>query len=207
MITHHPNYLYSIDLDSLNNEKIFKEILEAEKCLIEVLGGPFYKENATYDVYGNFATSQFEKYNTFQFPLSETSKLYRELVKNISPFLDKEQDYALQCWFNVFKKGQNIDWHDHWDPESNVWHGFYCVHVKDSFTEYKLPDIEEIIKVPSKEGRIVFGKSDGDFHRSSPWDDLNSPRVTIAFDIIPYKNLKLDGSFEEFIERSFIPFK
>jgi len=207
MITHSLDYLYSIDLDSLDNKKIFKEILETEKCLIKLFGGPFYSETDDYDVYGNFASFQFENYNTFQFPLNETSKLYRELVNNITPFLNKKYDYALQCWFNVFKKGQNVEWHHHWEePECKVWHGFYCVNVGDSFTEYKVPNVKEIIKVPSKEGRLVFGKSEGDLHRSSLWDNPKEPRVTIAFDIIPYKNIKLE-EFDEYIGRSFIPFK
>jgi hypothetical protein len=199
MITYHPDYLYSIDLNSLNNSQIFKEILKTEDFIKKLFDD--------YDkAYGSFSTSHFDKYNTFQFPLDETSKLYRELVNNISPFLDKKQNYALQCWFNVFRKGENIDWHNHWLPEAKVWHGFYCVYVKDSFTEYKIPNVNEIIKVPSKEGRLVFGKSDGDFHKSSPWNDPTLPRVTIAFDIIPYKSLKSDN-FEKYIGRSFVPFK
>ena len=207
MITHSPDYLYSIDLDSLDNEKIFKEILEAEKCLIKLFGGPFYRELGDYDVYGNFTSSQFQNYNTFQFPLNETTKLYRILVNTITPFLDKKYNYALQCWFNVFKNGQNTDWHGHWEEHgSKVWHGFYCVNVGDSFTEYKIPNVEKIIKVPSKEGRLVFGKSEGDSHRSSLWTNPETPRVTIAFDIIPYKNIKLE-EFDEYIGRSFIPFK
>ncbi len=202
MITYHPDYLYSIDLNTLNNLKIFKEILKTETFIKEL----FDNYDKDKKVYGSFSTSHFDKYNTFQFPLDETSKLYRELVNNITPFLDKNQNYALQCWFNVFRKDENIDWHNHWLPESKVWHGFYCVHVKDSFTEYKIPNVENIITVPSKEGRLVFGKSDGDFHKSSPWNDPNLPRVTIAFDIIPYKQLRSED-YKQYMGRSLLPFK
>jgi hypothetical protein len=202
MITYHPDYLYSTDLNSLNNQQIFKEILQTEAFIKSL----FNNNDNVKTIYGSFSTSNYYRYNTFQFPLDETSKLYKELVNNIYPFLDKKQNYALQCWFNVFRKGENIDWHSHWLSEAKVWHGFYCVYTKNSFTEYKIPDVDEIIKIPSKEGRLVFGKSEGDKHKSSPWDDSNLPRITIAFDIIPYKTLKSEN-FETYMERSLIPFK
>jgi len=196
MITYYPNYLYSIDLNFLDNKKIFKEVLYTEKYLQKK-----FKNLQNKKIYGSFSTSIFEKYNTFQFPLKETSKLYRELVNNIYPFLDKNEDYWLQCWFNVFRKGENIDWHKHWESPDKVWHGFYCVYVEDSFTEYKIPNIENIIKVPSKEGRLVFGKSDGDEHKSSIWEK-DTPRITIAFDIIPYSSLN-----KNYQDRIYLPFK
>ena len=71
-----------------------------------------------------------------------------------------------------------------------------------SYTEYKIPEVKNIIKIISEEGLIVFGKSDGDKHRSSPWRETKRHRITIAFDIIPIESIeyKLQGNH-------FIPFK
>ena len=62
--------------------------------------------------------------------------------------------------------------------------------------------LEKKIKKISEEGLIVFGKSDGDKHRSSPWRETKRHRITIAFDIIPIESIesKLQGNH-------FIPFK
>lgn len=198
MITWHPDYLYSFDLTSLDNNKIFKECLNAEKYLKQNLSNPMPNK-----LYESFPTSNFDLYNIFSLPLRETSKLYKELLKYCLPFLNIDEDYWLQSWFNVFYKGKKIDWHDHWLSKYKAWHGFYCVNVEDSYTEYKIPKIEKIIKIPSKEGRLVFGKSNGDKHRSSIWTS-HKPRITIAFDIIPYSSLIKDNNFRL---NHYLPFK
>ena len=199
MITsYYKDYLYSIDLDSLDNNQISKELLHTEKYLHQKF------PNGDKDNYQTFTTNIFHEYNTFQFPLKETFKLYKKLVNNIYPFLDKNESYWLQCWFNVFRKDENIDWHKHWKSQDKVWHGFYCVYSNNSYTEYKIPNSIKITTVPSKNGRLVFGRSDGDEHRSSPWMNEKNPRITIAFDIIPYSTLKT--CYEQMDNRIFIPF-
>tara|TARA_R110000787_G_scaffold42679_1_gene104891 strand:- start:1968 stop:2570 length:603 start_codon:yes stop_codon:yes gene_type:complete len=200
MITWHPDFLYSFDLNSLDNDKIFKESFIAENYLKQII-----KTENPDPVYGSFTTGNFSNYNILCLPLRETSKLYREIRNYCFPFLNVNEDYWIQSWVNIFRKGKNIDWHGHWDPEFNVFHGFYCVNVGESYTEYKLPNVGKIIKVPSKEGRLVFGKSGGDQHRSSIWES-DTPRITIAFDIVPFKTFTMfkSGSFEP---NHYIPFK
>lgn len=194
MITWHPDYLYSFDLNSLDNKKIFNECLELESYLKTNLENPKEK-------FGSFTTSNYEAYNLFTFPLDETNKLYKEIVTYCSPLLDENTKYWIQCWSNIFRKGDFIDWHGHWDSKYKAWHGFYCVNTDNSFTEYKIPHLEKNIKVQSKNNRLVIGKSDGDKHKSSLWDK-ESPRITIAFDIIPLETLK-----QKFRPNHYIPFK
>ena len=84
----------------------------------------------------------------------------------------------------------SIKWHGHWPAKYRVIHGFYCVNVTPSFTEYMYRGIPgETFKVDSKEGLLVFGKSNDNVHQSSPWCNAEKPRVTIAFDIIPVSTL------------------
>lgn len=199
MITYHQDYLYSFDLNSLDNKKLSKECLQTESYLNQYL-----TEKKPKSLYGSFTTSHYSDYNLFTFPVPESIRLYKELKKYCLPFLDSNESYWIQCWINVFRKGDFIDWHDHWASKFKVWHGFYCVDVDNSFTEYKLPNVKNIIKVPSKEGRLVFGKSDGDKHKSSKWENENKPRITIAFDIVPYNALANQGQFSP---NHFLPFK
>jgi len=92
---------------------------------------------------------------------------------------------------NVYRNNGFIDWHAHWLAKYKAFHGFYCVNTENvsSFTEYKFTDLgDEVTTVPSKNGRLVFGRSDNDLHRSSPWNFV-FPRITIAFDIVPVSSL------------------
>jgi hypothetical protein len=199
-IVWHPNYLYSKDLKSIDNSKLFIECLEVERYLKQTIN----TQQDSYEKFGSFTTTVFKKYNLFTFPCIEASILYRQLVSNITPYLDKNEHYWIQCWFNVFREEESINWHSHWDRELKVWHGFYCVNTESSYTEYKIPNLEKIIKVPSQDSRLVFGKSDGDEHRSSIWENKNKPRVTVAFDIIPSVSL---NKITMYTPNHYLPFK
>jgi hypothetical protein len=138
---------------------------------------------------GSKTTAAFKQYNLLSFPIESLQALYHTIVSTIKPCLPKET-HIMQCWLNVFRGTEFIDWHDHWTEEFRAVHGFYCVNVTPSFTEYKFKHLpEEIFKIESKEGLLVFGKSNGDEHRSSPWSSTSVPRITIAFDIIPISSL------------------
>ena len=195
MITYSDNYLYGFQTNSINNEELVKHCLEIEQTLISnfALIDPKW--------HGNVPAAHNHKYNLLTFPGPDLNRLYAELVKNITPLLE-DTIYVIKSWLNVFRKGEKIDWHPHWQPEHKVWHGFYCAQVGNSFTEYRIPNIEKTVKVVSKEGLIVIGKSDGDEHSSSAWKESKRPRITIAFDIIPVEAIpnKLYGNH-------FIPFK
>lgn len=196
MVTlHHPNYLFSNKINTINNNILVKDCLNIEEMLLKTF------PNIDKKWYGSLSTAHHEKYNFLTFPTKEINKLYYELQKNICPYLD-DKSYLIKSWLNVFKKEEYVDWHDHWPPDKKVWHGFYCVQVGKSYTEYKIPGVEKIIKIKSEEGLIVFGKSDGDKHRSSPWKETKRFRITVAFDIIPLDSIesKLHGNH-------FIPFK
>jgi hypothetical protein len=98
--------------------------------------------------------------------------------------------YFIQCWLNIFKKDEFIDWHKHQPIENEAWHGFVCVDTEpDSFTTYSWPNDSSrkglLLDIPSKDGLIVMGLSNGDRHKSSKWVVEGRPRITIAFDIVP----------------------
>jgi hypothetical protein len=132
-----------------------------------------------------YTTSLFNEYNLFLYPLPEFHKLYNEIKTYFHSVKDNPNEkYYIQCWLNYYQFGEYIDWHNHWPPEVKSWHGFYCVSGEGSYTSYKLPpDMKEVV-IPTVTDQLVLSKSDGDFHRSSEWNG-QTPRVTIAFDIVP----------------------
>ena len=184
MNTYVPDYLWGEILPSIDNTQLMNDCLSAEKYLLNSVIA-----EAVPGLYGSKTTASFARYNLLSFPIESFQILYHNMVSVIKPQLLNET-HVVQCWLNVFRGNEYIDWHGHWKRERQVLHGFYCVHVTPSFTEYKfehLPD--QVFKIESKEGLLVFGKSDGDLHRSSPWQNYNTPRITIAFDVIPVSTL------------------
>jgi hypothetical protein len=200
MIEFSKNYLYGFDTDTIDNKILYDHCLAIEKIL---------KLNFTYTEdswYGNFTSAINQKYNLFCFPGVQLAKLYKLMVTNISPLLDNEP-YVLKSWMNVYRAGQKVAWHDHWMPKYRAWHGFYCVHVGESATHYRIPDVNDTVIVPSKEGRLVVGKSDNDTHTSTEWNDTTSCRITLAFDIIPVSTLLESTIYSDLPLNHFIPFK
>ena len=191
----HPDYLYSIQLNSIDNKKLVSFSLEVEKMLRKNL-----PVNTDPSWYGTFTTANHHAYNFLTFPNYEVGKLYQEILKNVSPLLE-DRPYMIKSWVNVFRKGEKVDWHNHWPADKKVWHGFYCVQVGDSHTDYRIPKVPHITRVVSKEGLLVVGKSEDDQHRSSPWNENKRPRITIAFDIVP-----IDSIDNKLNPNHFIPF-
>ena len=153
VISHSPNYLFSNKVNNIDNHTLVKDCLDIEKMLLTTF------TNIDRKGYGCLSTAHHEKYNMLTFSTKEIQDLYYELQNLISPYLENKT-YLIKSWLNVFRKEENINWHSHWEPEKKVWHGFYCVQVGESYTEYKIPGIEKIIKIKSQEGLIVFGKSE-----------------------------------------------
>jgi hypothetical protein len=174
------DYLYSFQLDNIDNNALFNKCLVIEDIIIQTTPA------AEKGWYGNLTSAKNQSYNLFTFPVKELHELYQAMVKNITPLLDKDTSYVLKSWMNVYRNGDKVSWHQHWPPKDKVWHGFYCVNVgkNESATNYKIPGIKEIINVPSIDGLLVVGKSDDDKHSSTEWQG-NKPRITLAFDIVP----------------------
>ena len=135
-------------------------------------------------------TKVYAEYNYLMYPVPGNYELYNKIKETFYQCLNHsnwnvEPQYYIQAWLNYYKKGDYIDWHGHAPPEMKAWHGFYCVDVEPSSqTMYKLPNKEHISIVQSKNDLMVVSPSNGDLHKSSEWNE-ETPRITIAFDIIP----------------------
>lgn len=188
------DYLWTVEQDAgIDNAQLYKVCLAAERLLKSKFTAPKIGN------YGTFTTAIFREYNFFTFANQDVLKLYHNLVKHITPILNKDTQYVMQSWVNVFRKGEFIDWHKHWIGDTDSYHGFYCVNVGNSVTTYRIEDKE--YNVNGKDGLIVIGRSKNDEHRSSEWLE-ETPRITIAYDLVPVESLK-----EQFMINHYIPFK
>jgi hypothetical protein len=134
-------------------------------------------------------TDLYSKYNLLMYPLPEMHKLYESIKETFYLCNPEEDEYYIQCWVNVYETGDYINWHGHWASEYKAWHGFYCLQVEpNSSTTYKIQGLHDV-EVKSINNLIVIGKSDGDLHKSSEWNE-KYPRITLAFVIIPGKSLR-----------------
>jgi hypothetical protein len=191
---HIKDYLWSemVDPTTINNKRLMNNCLIIEKFLEGRIDRTKLNNNWT-GAYGSFTGKNFNQYNIFTFPSADLIKLYTELRRVITPVFALNESYMIQAWLNVYRENGYIDWHNHWAKASRALHGFYCVNVEDtpSYTEYKFPTLnDDITTIHSKDGLLVFGKSEDDFHRSSPGWNSSNPRITIAFDIIPVATLQ-----------------
>jgi len=132
------------------------------------------------------STIIFSKYNLFIYPFDSFYDLYFEIQRMFREKLNDKTPYYIQAWLNLYRKGEFIDWHNHWTPDKKTWHGYYCVDCESSKTTYKIPleKQQKIIDIQNKNNLLVMSRSNGDQHRTWPWDK-NEPRITIAFDIVP----------------------
>ena len=198
------DYLWTYNLETIDNNKLYNTCCNVEEFLKKRYPEP---RNNTY---GCFTSYHHRKYNLFLFACPELHKLYREICNKALNLLDKNKIYYIRCWPNLFKAGYNINWHGHWGAESKTFHGFYCVNTEGgytSYTDYRIPGHSEEIRVPSKDGLLVIGKSENDKHRSSVWDNKDKFRVTVAFDIIPHESLKpLDNFHDDYYHTNYVPF-
>lgn len=159
------------------------------------------KFNVTDDGYDDPAgkapdtTKVHEQYNLFMYKFKGFHALYFEIQKLFRQLNNNQDEYYIQCWLNIYKKGQFIDWHEHYPPAHKTWHGFYCVDCEPSKTTYRLPGREDTIDVVSENNLLVMSKGDGDWHRTWPWEFEDRDRITIAFDIVPREHTDSRAKF------------
>lgn len=200
-ITYIDNFLWGSKLSDINLKKLIEESLEIEY---------YVEKNFSNDISQNKffvnlnSTNKFYLYNFFSFPFFEAQKLFSKIKESILPCLPKD-NYLMQSWVNVYHKGQFVDWHGHVPKEYKAIHGFFCVNTETeaSYTDYKFDHMNEIVRVKSEDGLLVFGKSFNDLHRSSVWNN-DTPRITIAFDIVPASTYEVGKDHS--LRNNFVPF-
>ena len=143
---------------------------------------------------GSNSTKLYEAYNIFLCHYQEMTMLYEKIITS---FKEKNPDtykkYAISGWVNVYNSGGFLDWHTHGVGMGNAfdgrWHGYFCVNGEPSKTLYRDNETHKLVKaVENKNGWLTMSPG-GMEHRVTPWDNTEEPRITIAFDIVPQKQI------------------
>lgn len=176
------NYIMTKELD-LNLAEIEDSCRHLRKLVFEKL-------NPNKDINSR---RLFKNYNLFLYPYPGFYELFTEIQIAFNEALkisgrENNGPYYIGCWVNFYGKDNFVPWHGHWPTELKTWHGFYCVNCEPSKTTYKLPG-EKIVDIESKNNRLVISPSDGDQHRTWPWEHSDRDRITIAFDIVPWNTI------------------
>lgn len=177
------------DLDVLTNE------LQKRYQLIEtakLVGVTPVNENEAWKTSNSVSTMKWRQYNVFQFHSEGIYKLYsaiRDMALEACEYYDvdfKAEQYMVQGWFNInhTKKGK-LDWHDHGPWGAPEFHGYYCVSAEPSITHYRVFDKD--IENHNKNNRAILSEM-GHPHAMADWD-WDGPRITIAYDLVPLRNL------------------
>lgn len=141
----------------------------------------------------NFLTSRLWHYNLFDYPHAELHQLKQIIAEEYCAYVDAMQypreTVYIQCWANLLKFGQHINWHHHSDAHASAPNeyayvsGNLCIHADDTKTYYKNPCVEtDIIGLDNVAGEMVLFPS---FISHQTDKNMNqTPRISIAFDII-----------------------
>jgi len=147
---------------------------------------------------GSVSTAKWNKYNVFQFHIQGVRNLYdalSDMVKEACEYYDidfKSQQYMVQGWFNINHSNTGkLDWHDHSGPEdyAPLFHGYYAVSAEPSSTYYQIfRDPNNVVENVNKNNRAILSEM-GHPHAMGDWS-WNGPRITVAYDIVPFERIK-----------------
>jgi hypothetical protein len=185
----------NLDILSAELEDRYKKIYQATNYGIK----PISEQDTAWMSSGSISTVKWKEYNVFQFNIDGIYNLYRsisEMVKEACEYYEinfEEQKYMMQGWFNINHSNVGkLDWHDHGEPFAPRFHGYYCVNAEPSITQYKLfNDPNRIVDNVNKNNRAIVSEM-GHPHAMGDWDWSGS-RITVAYDILPLKQLMQGG--------------
>jgi len=157
---------------------------------------------------GSLTKLGIDYYNIFTFVnpgIYELYKSLRILMNDVCDYYEidfESQKYLIHGWFNLDNKTPNEGkfggvnpikhsehFHDHMEGVgAPVFHGYYCVEAEPSSTFYKINrDDNNIFENINKNNRAIISET-GHPHGRDDWFQ-DEPRITIAYDIVPYNML------------------
>lgn len=149
-------------------------------------------------------------FNIFHFHNKEIYNLHlalRELAKEACDYYEinfDDQQFMLHGWFNVesnngVPKPVNLEDENFYHDHSNgvgapLFHGYYCVNAEPGSTYYNIDNKTPFENVNINNRAIV--SETGHPHGIGSWEFLE-PRITIAYDITPLKNVSQAGYIQD----------
>lgn len=199
------NNLFKIET-SFNEEQM--ENLKKEVYFISEFAKKTYLHNlkSDYELYnkfgkGSITSKLWEYYNIFNFKQPILKILFEKLKNFFIQSYSPKTNYYISSWINIHKKTEFLEWHGHWPPELNTYHGYFALQSEPSTTTYKFPNEEDLYIHTNKNGLLLINKSDGDHHCVSEWNE-DYDRLSIAFDIVLIEHIEDHWKYDNY----FIPF-
>jgi hypothetical protein len=187
---------------NLNNnlEDLASELTDRYKMIknVEIEGVTPVGDNEVWKSSGSISTMKWREYNVFQFHIEGIYNLYQsisDMMKEACEYYDIDfvkSKYMMQGWFNINNaKDGKLDWHDHSAPGdfAPLFHGYYCVNAEPSSTYYMLfNDPSKVVENPNRNNRAIISEM-GHPHAQGDWS-WDGPRITVAYDIVPFDRIK-----------------
>ena len=175
------NYYIYENILELNFQKLKQDILSLEKNMVKKY--PAFSDGDT-ELGSNSLTSRFIHYNLLQ--IDETKFLKNIIREKHDDFLNTLEyevgdNYYVQCWANVMRKGEQIKAHSHGSNNHMYLSGNICVLTEDTNTHYILPYFNNEFSSKNEKGKITMFP----FWLKHYTDKVNTDlRITIAFDMM-----------------------
>jgi len=157
-------------------------------------------ENEHWKQSNSVSTMKWRQYNVFQFHSAGIYNLYSAIRSMAIEACDyygldfEKEQFMVQGWFNITHTGKGkLDWHDHGPNGAPNFHGYYSVSAEPSKTHYLVFDKE--VENNNINNRAVLSEM-GHPHAMADWD-WEGPRITVAYDIIPLRDLQKFGMNQE----------
>lgn len=166
----------------------------------EVMGVTELKNDELWKSSNSVSTMKWREYNVFQFHIPQIHSVFKAVKEMTIEACDyyninfEDQQFMVQGWFNInYAKKGKLDWHDHGPTGAPNFHGYYSVSAEPSTTYYKVFDKE--IENHNKNNRVILSEM-GHPHAMADWE-WEGPRITVAYDVIPLKDLMQFGMHQE----------
>ena len=159
-----------------------------------------YRAKDRFDIFypNKSSTWTYDSYNVFS--LTSGSELFYKLFKEIQNIVREhvktEEPLWLQSWLNFHQKEEVLNWHDH---KCCIAHGYVSIEPHNTKTVF------ENFEVDNEVGKLYIGQPNM-LHKVEVIEDFDSPRITIAFDVLNLDNYKeLRDMFSNNINLGHIP--
>ncbi len=164
---------YDIKLVKQNQKKLIKDAIKAHDRF-QFAYGKFLKEINS--------TSFFRYYSFVSLSAGSSAYylLFKEIQKNIRSFYKKKGPLWFQCWLNLHKQDEVLEWHNHQDC---AFHGYISIDPKNTETEFKN------FTVKNEVGKMYLGPA-YEYHKVNVLSPFKGQRITIAFDVVNTDSFK-----------------
>ena len=190
-------------ITTVNFKKIAKFILAQEKLILKsstMQGGDGYTGLGKKSL-----TSHYGSYNLLDLKNPESKKLTKAILVSHARFLEALKvplypELYIQCWANVLRKGEQIKPHIHSVLPDTYLGGQINVQVQKTSTWYINPvnqiNDPELYESNNEVGKLTFFQNCVPHYTDKQVS--NTPRITIAFDLVVNKKAPVLMSGKKF---------